>query len=45
MRTFSCMCSFGELEWMGTGKAKIEPLDLTQKMPKMSYKDGYVTYF
>ena len=41
----SCMCSFGELEWMGTGKAKIEPLDLTQKMPKMSYKDGYVTYF
>lgn len=35
------MCSFGELEWMGTGKAKIQPLDLTQPMPKMSYKDGY----
>lgn len=33
--------SFGELEWMGTGKARIEPLDLTKPMPKLSYKDGY----
>ena len=28
---------------MGTGKAKIEPLDLAKKLPKMSYKDGYGT--
>lgn len=35
------LSSFGELEWMGTGKAKIEPLDLTKPLPKMSYKDGY----
>ena len=35
------MCSFGELEWMGSGKAVIEPFVPWQKLPKMSYKDGY----
>lgn len=34
-------CSYGELEWMGSGKATIEPFDPWRKLPKMSYKDGY----
>lgn len=34
-------CSFGELSWMGSGKAHVEPLDPWQPLPKMSYKDGF----
>eukprot|EP00892_Ulva_mutabilis_P006930 jgi/Ulvmu1/4609/UM002_0338.1 len=35
------LSSYGELEWMGSGKAQIAPLDLSKPLPKMSYKDGY----
>lgn len=35
------LSSFGELEWMGSGGAAIEPLDPWKPLPKMSYKDGH----
>jgi hypothetical protein len=35
------VCSFGELEWMGSGQAVIEDLNPWRTLPKMSYKDGY----
>ena len=34
-------CSYGELEWMGSGQAAISPLDPWAKLPRMSYKDGF----
>eukprot|EP00803_Ostreobium_quekettii_P002961 evm.model.scf_999.4 EVM.evm.TU.scf_999.4 scf_999:17442-18856(+) len=35
------LSSYGELEWMGQGKARLERLDPREKLPKMSYKDGF----
>jgi hypothetical protein len=42
----SCLvCSYGELEWMGKGRADIVPLNLDKPLPKMSYKDGFQTRY
>ncbi|KAL4854950.1 Tryptophan 5-hydroxylase 1 [Chlorella vulgaris] len=35
------LSSFGELRHMAAGGARLEPLDVFQPQPKMSYKDGY----
>ncbi|CAL5221634.1 g3858 [Coccomyxa viridis] len=35
------LSSFGEMEHMHTGRAKLLPFDPEAKQPKMSYKDGY----
>lgn len=35
------LSSYGELEWMASGRAEILPLDPYAPQPKMSYKDGF----
>ncbi|WIA37157.1 hypothetical protein OEZ86_014117 [Tetradesmus obliquus] len=35
------LSSFGELEYMGQGRAELAPFDPFSAQPKMSYKDGY----
>ena len=39
------LSSFGELEHMKQGGARLEAFDPSSKQPKMSYKDGYQTRY
>ncbi|GMH42692.1 hypothetical protein BSKO_10611 [Bryopsis sp. KO-2023] len=39
------LSSYGELDWMAKGQARLEPFDPFSTQPKMSYKDGYQTRY